>query len=83
MTLCFLLLNGIEFDLKYPYYNEGEDYESLFKVEEAENSFLELNFSHNKRSMVAVLKKFKIYSYQGNFLKIAFKNQMERDLFLI
>ena len=83
VKICFLLSNGIEFDLNYPYYNEDEDYESLFKMEEAQNNLLELSFLRNKPSMVAILKKMRIYSYQGNFLKLDFKSQFERDVFLV
>lgn len=33
--------------------------------------------------MVEIFKKLKIYSYQGNFLKVLFKNQSQRDIFLL
>ena len=42
-----------------------------------------MNFLQDKRLMVGLLKKLKIYSYQGNFLKLSFKNQFERDAFLL
>ena len=44
---------------------------------------LEINCMRDKRLMVTILKKLKIYSYQGNFLKLSFKNPTERDNFFI
>ena len=40
MRVCFILSNGIDFALNYPYSHDEEDYENLFRMEENESASL-------------------------------------------
>ena len=71
------------FTLHYPESSEEDEYEGFFKIEEQDTNQLHINFFKDKKSIVEILKKLRIYSYQGNFLKICFKNQLQRDVFLL
>ena len=73
----------MSFSLHYPESSEEDEYEGFLKIEEQDTNQLHINFFKDKKPIVEVLKKLRIYSYQGNFLKITFKNQLQRDVFLL
>ena len=79
----FEFKNGINITLPFPASSEENEYESMFKIIEPENNQVEICFFKQRRTVAEVLKKLKIYTHEGTFLRVAFNSQVQRDSFLI